>query len=124
MFASTQPSPNDEQFEVLCKIAQAVSALIASGGSFAGLTDTQLRATPVPVSGQPVTPNFDLLGASDSRSIPVGAKGWTATILTGTGTIGGLAVPAGFSDGDSNTLLAAINVTTDGGSSAYVRWNT
>lgn len=100
--------------------------LVLQGGDEIGtpLTDTQLRATPVPVSGQPVTPNFDLLGASDSRSIPVGAKGWTATILTGTGTIGGLAVPAGFSDGDPNTLLAAINVTTDGGSSAYVRWNT
>ena len=71
-----------------------------------------------------VTNNFTLLTAGQSQVIPVGAKGWTATILTGTGTIGAKAVPAGFSDSDDNTLLATVTITTDTPGTAYVRWLT
>lgn len=76
------------------------------------------------VNQKPVTPSFHSLGASTSFSIPIGARGWTVTFLTGTGTIGGKAVPAGFSESDPNTLAAAIAIATDSGSSAYVRYNT
>lgn len=72
----------------------------------------------------PVTPHFVLLGASASQTIPSGARGWTVTFLTGTGTIGTRAVPAGFSDSSEQTLAASIAVTTDAASSGYVRWNT
>lgn len=73
-------------------------------------------------SGQ-VSPRFHAMGASATYSIPIGAKGWTVSYFTGTGTVGGVAVPAGFSDSDSGTLASAIVVTTDSGSSAYVRYN-
>lgn len=70
-----------------------------------------------------VTPTFHSMGASASYSIPISAKGWTVTFLTGTGTFGGQAVSAGFSDFDLGTLAVAIAVTTDSTSSAYVRYN-
>lgn len=70
-----------------------------------------------------VTPTFHSMGASASYSIPIGAKGWTVVFLTGTGTIGGQAVSAGFADSDSGTLAAAIALTTGATSSAYVRYN-
>lgn len=70
------------------------------------------------------TPNFVALPASSSQVIPAGAKGWTVSILTGTGTIGGLTVPAGFSDSDTDTTLVPITVTTNANSTAYVRWLT
>lgn len=73
-------------------------------------------------SGQ-VTPHPHAMGASASYTIPAGAKGWTISYFTGTGTVGGAAVPAGFSDSDSQTLTANLIVTTDSGSSAYVRYN-
>lgn len=71
-----------------------------------------------------VTPNFEDLTAGQSQVIPVGAKGWSATILTGTGTINGKAAPAGFSISDNNTLLATVTVTMDTPGSAFVAWNT
>ena len=70
-----------------------------------------------------VTPNIVSVGASASGSIPSGAKGWTITFLSGTGTLGGRAVSAGFSDSDTNTTAAAIAYTTNANSSAYVRYN-
>lgn len=72
---------------------------------------------------QSVTPHFVLLSAS-SQVIPIDAKGWTVSILTGTGSIGGVAVPAGVSDSDTNTLFATVTIVADAASTAYVRWNT
>lgn len=70
------------------------------------------------------TPHFTALSAGGSTTIPAGAFAWTVTFLTGTGTIGGLAVPAGFSDSDAAQLLAAITITTDTPGTAYVRYMT
>ena len=72
---------------------------------------------------QPVTPSFNVIGSSSSITIPIGAKGWTVSFMTGTGTIGGISVSGGFSDSDTNTLLSAIVITTGINSSAYVRYN-
>lgn len=75
-------------------------------------------------SAATVTPHFKTLGASASQVIPIGAKGYFATILTGTGTIGGEAVPAGVGVGSSNTLAATVTIATDSASSAFVSWET
>jgi len=72
----------------------------------------------------PVTPVSALKTAGQSGTIPSGAKGWTFTVLTGTATFNGAAVPAGFSDSDVNTTAAAINYTMDSPGTAYVRYNT
>lgn len=71
-----------------------------------------------------VIPHFVLLGASQTQDIPFGARGWSVSFLTGTGTIGAVSVPAGFSDSDANTLTINLTVTTNSASSAYIRWNT
>ena len=73
---------------------------------------------------QSVTANIAAVEAGDGGSIPVGAKGWTFTVLSGTATFGGVSVAAGFSDSDANTLVAAINYSIGASSSAYVRYNT
>ena len=72
---------------------------------------------------QQVTVSFNSLGASSSITIPIRAKGWSVSFIAGSGTIGGISVPAGFSDSDQNTLLSTITVTTNAASSAYVRYN-
>lgn len=73
---------------------------------------------------QTVTPHFVSVSASASGTIPSGAKGWTFTVVSGTATFGGVSVPAGFSDSDTNTLSSAISYSTSSASSAYVRYNT
>ena len=70
------------------------------------------------------TPTFVAVGASGSGSIPVGARGWSFKILTGTGTFGGVTVPTSFSDSNEAGLLTAIPYTTAAASSAYVRYHT
>lgn len=75
--------------------------------------------------GGTVTAHTVLQGASSTQVIPIGAKGWTVSIITGTASIGAATgLPAGFSDADTNTLAATISVVTSSASSAYVRWNT
>lgn len=69
-----------------------------------------------------VANNFHGIGASDTFTIPAGAKGWTVAFLSGTGTIGGLAVGVGFSDADTGVNPSDIVITTDAASSAYVRY--
>ena len=76
----------------------------------------------IPTSGDSVTSNFESLGASGSFTIPAGAKGWTVSFLSGTGTIGGVAVSVGFSDSSPAVAVAAIVVTTGAASSAYIRY--
>lgn len=76
-------------------------------------------------AGAPVTINSAAVAQSTTGSIPIGAKGWTFTVLTGTATFNGVAsLPAGFSESDVNTLAAAISYTTASASTAYVRYNT
>lgn len=77
------------------------------------------------IPGQTVTLHTVLLGASNSQTIPAGAKGYFFAILSGTATVNGTgAVPAGVSLGDANTLAASFTVATDSASSAFVAWNT
>lgn len=62
---------------------------------------------------------------STSQVIPIGAKEWTVSVLTGTVTVNGAAgCPAGFSDGSDKTLLNTVTITTASSSTAYVRWAT
>lgn len=70
----------------------------------------------------PVTSNFHAMTASQSFDIPAGAKGWSVSILTGTGTVGGAAVSLGFSDSDPRTTATAITISTGVTSTAYVRY--
>ena len=62
---------------------------------------------------------------SGAGTIPVGAKGWSFTVLTGPiASFNGAAnLPVGFSDSDANTLAAAISYDATGGT-AYVRYAT
>lgn len=71
-----------------------------------------------------VTPHFKTLGASGTQVIPIGARGYLATFLTGTGTIGGEVATVGLSVSSSNTLAATVTVATDAASSAFVSWET
>lgn len=127
---NTIPQNGDDQQITLKKILLALTT--AFPGVFAGLTDAQLRATPVPVSGtlaitEPTVTRHSILldsGGTASQLIPTGAKGYSFTVITGTasdGTASGL--PAGFSNGDVNTLAAGFTVTASGGTT-FVAWNT
>lgn len=82
----------------------------------------------IPITPPTVTASPHNLAASGSITIPAGSKGWTVTCLTGTLSIAcgttASALPAGFSDGDTNTTAADIVVTTASASTAYVRYNT
>lgn len=71
----------------------------------------------------PVTNNFVTI-TTGSQVVPIGAKGWSATFLTGTGTINSQAVPAGTSIGDTNVTANTVTIAVDADSSAFVRWNT
>lgn len=75
-------------------------------------------------SGGVGTYTFASLGASGSTTIPISAKSWTVSFLTGTGTIGGQTVSAGFSDSDDKQPTVAITITTAAASSAYIRYST
>lgn len=78
------------------------------------------------VAFTPITQHASIVvPASTTQSIPIGAREWTITILTGTATFNGAAgLPAGFSDSGEAALVAAISITTDATSTAYVRWGT
>lgn len=66
-----------------------------------------------------------IVPASTPQVIPIGAKEWTVTVLTGTATVNGAAAcPAGFSDGSTRTLLNTVTILTAAASTAYVRWAT
>jgi hypothetical protein len=108
----TDPEYNDS-IELTCKkILEACAGIkdaIDSGGGGGGSTT-------------PRTSTFTLLSASSSVNIPTSAKAWSVSMLTGTGTIGGVAVPAGFNDSSLSPPAVAIAVATNSASTAYVRW--
>lgn len=117
--ANTTPELNDDQRLTLKKILLALTGG-GSGGPI-GLTDTQLRATPVPVSldGSEKTPVPVAVGASANSTIPATATSWAFVLLTGTGTIGGVAAPLGVPL-SGGPLAAALAYTTAGSSSAFI----
>lgn len=109
------PVPDDKDHSLLYKIARDVSAAGPSGG---GLTDAQLRATPVPVSNTPLTDfgagDYETVAAGVSDQIlgPTGAAGdWLAGLLI----IPGTTSPGAVSVKDGNG--SAISVFAGGASS-------
>lgn len=99
------------------------------GGDTGGLTDAQLRATPVPVtttSSTRSTLNTALTGGA-GRNIPVGRRSYTLVVTAlsaaGSTTIDGVAIPAigtyTWSADGGNTLAAAV-VATGAGDSVLV----
>lgn len=110
---NTIPENGDDQQLTLKKILAALTG--GAGGS---------GSPGIPVTQPIVAPTIALKTAGQSGTIPAGAKGWTFTVITGTATFGGAAVPAGFSDSDANTLAAAISYSFDTPGTGYVRWNT
>lgn len=78
----------------------------------------------IPVtSGQSTTPHPVAVGASGSGNIPAGALSWAFVLLTGTGTIGGVAAPLGVPL-SGGKLAANFAYTTAGGSSAFILYET
>ncbi len=75
------------------------------------------------VAQQAVTPVIASLGNGNTAVIPVGAKGWTVSVLAGVATINGIQVPTGFSDSDTGTVATAITVIGGAAASVYVRYN-
>lgn len=71
----------------------------------------------------PVTNNFATI-TTGSQVVPIGAKGWSAIFMTGTGTVNSQAVVAGASIGDPNITANTVTIAVDADSSAFVRWNT
>lgn len=130
----TQGVQVDETSSATKLWALILGALQGAGGGGGGAENVNLAqvggvpvASPLPVTPTPpsVTPHSVNVPASTTQTIPTGAKGWTVAILTGTATINGAAaLPAGFSDSDTNTLAAGFDVVTASASTAYVRWNT
>lgn len=106
-----QPEGQDDFKEILLKIWYRLFILF--GGS---------AASGVVIAYPTRTNNFVAVPALTTATIPAGAKGWTITFLTGTGTWGGAAVAAGFSDSDPGTTANALNYATAAASTAVVRY--
>jgi hypothetical protein len=97
--------------------------MLGSTGIIQAINQLQQHGIPVTINPLSVHKNTVLMGASATHTIPSGSKGWFFAILTGTGTFDGVAVPTGFSLSDNNINLDTITVTTDGGSSAFLYYN-
>ena len=78
---------------------------------------------PLVLLADSVQPNFFTLTPLTSGTIPTSAKGWTAVVLSGTSTIGGVSYVAGQALFDKNTPLTQIVITTGTGSNVYYRYN-
>jgi len=76
-----------------------------------------------PVTQPSVTEHPVALGASANQVIPVGAISWAAVLLTGTGTINGVAMPLNVPL-SGGKLAATVTIATAGGSSAFVLYET
>lgn len=109
----TDPTPIQR---TLAHILGALQKLVSFGGGGGGGGG----------SPSPITQAASIkVPASTTQAIPIGAREWTITILTGTATFNGAAgLPAGFSDSGEAALVAEISITTDATSTAYVRWGT
>lgn len=75
------------------------------------------------VTSPAVTENPVAMGASASQVIPVGAKSWAAVLLTGTGTINGVALPLNVPV-SGGTLAATVTIATGSASTAFVLYET
>lgn len=70
------------------------------------------------------TPTFVAVTDGLELEIPIGAFRWSFTLLTGTATIGGLPVLAGFSDWDDAPILVAIPIVIGTPGTGYLRFMT
>lgn len=118
MIATTTKGPDDK---VLFDQGRLVMG-VKPDGTTESLADAVARGNS---GGSGVTLNGPfLLGASTTKSIPTGAKGYLISVITGTATINGHgSIPPGTIS-DSQTLAAGFDVVTDAASSALVCWNT
>lgn len=103
------PQADDTQHKLLYLIAVALGA--GTGGISAAL------AAPTAT-----TPTFVAIPASSSGNIPVTAKNWSFTLLTGTGTIGGVAAPL-LIPVSGTTPTAPIPYTTGTTSTAFLSYS-
>lgn len=117
--ANDEMSPQDVRLQLLLAL-QAFSP----GGIFAGLTDTQLRATPVPVSLPAGTLSTFAKTAGQTETIPVGAFQIGVVILTGTGTVGGVDLPVGLPWNCEARLAATVAVVCGSPGTARVSYLT
>lgn len=90
--AGQEVSPMDSEKHLLVEI---IASLQGPSGGPAGLTDAQLRATPVPVSSTPASGTLSIFAktAGQTENIPVGAFNIGIIFLTGTGTVNGVDLP-------------------------------
>jgi hypothetical protein len=103
------PVGDEREQKALVKIAAILFACISGGASLA-------------MGGGSVQSNIVSMTASNTYTIPVGAKGWKIYISTGTATIGGTPVPTGFSDGDTGVTTSPIGITMGSASTGYLRY--
>lgn len=101
--------------------------LVIQGGDDIGspLTDTQLRATPVPVSlGSYPSGTLAIFAktAGQTETIPVGAFQIGVIFLTGTGTIGGVDWPVGVPFNIEARTAATIAVVCGSPGTARVQY--
>lgn len=75
------------------------------------------------LSGE-VVANYLAIGASDSQVIPAHSKGYGFAFFTGTGTVNGQAVVAGYAVSEEKANNVAITIATGADSSGIIRWNT
>lgn len=106
------PEPSDKVEVIRYKIARA----LWGGAGPAG-------AAAVPGTGPLTTPHPVAVGASASGNIPAGALSWAFVLLTGTGTIGGVAAPLGVPI-SGGKLAANLAYATAGASSAFILYET
>lgn len=108
-YANLTPDTEDSQTALLYKIAVAVGA--GTGG------------VPFTSASQTFTPNFVSVGASATGTIPANAKTWSFILLTGTGTLNGVAVPLN-TPVSGGAVSASIAYTTGTTSSAFIAYQT
>lgn len=121
------PEPADRTEVILYKIAKGIWNMLSGVGAFLGLTDTQLRATPVPVSlGSYPSGTLAIFAktAGETETIPIGAFQIGIVFLTGTGTIGGVDWPVGVPLNIQARTAATIAVVCGSPGTARVQYLT
>lgn len=117
MAAPTPQAANDNMSPQLARLQILMALQGAPGGAFAGLTDTQLRATPVPVSLPAGTVRtFALVAAVANGSVAVGAK---SVAFSSSSDFAGTITGAAF--GASQTTGASADGADTIGAIAYTR---
>lgn len=109
--------------ETTLQIVAGLTALDGSGLTVPVVVDSSgsLQTAATQAS---VTPHFIGKTAGQTQVIPIGAIGANVQILTGTGTLGGLAVAAGDYWYEPNKLAATVTLVLDTPGTARVYYGT